>query len=490
MTEEEKPKTKETADDKEKKRKMLGIEPVETQHELMLKSRTLKYKATAGVIPLKDEFDETEAEIFFVAYTLDDAGNNSQRPLMFVFNGGPGSASIWLHMGTLGPKRVKMQDEGWMPAPPYTLESNEHTWLDFADLVFVDPVGTGYSRAAKEELDKKYWNVKGDIESVGKFIRLYLTRYQRWSSPLFLAGESYGTTRAAGLSGHLVEEGIAFNGILLISTAVQLRPIFFEIGDDLPFQLFVPTYSATARYHNKLDEDLQKRELHNLLDEVEAWSENEYTVALMKGDKLSEDERHQIAEQLARYTGLSLDYVLGTNLRINIHRFCKELLRSENRSVGRLDSRFKGVEAIAVTEVPEFDPSMLAIKPPYTSMFNDYARTELKIETDLTYEPLNTKVGENWEWEKGKLPNTAESLRSAVAKNPFMKVFVGQGYYDLATPHFATEYMITHMNIDPELRKNVTMAHYEAGHMFYLDVSSLTQLQKDVASFIESSLDD
>ena len=351
-------------------------------------------------------------------------------------------------------------------------------------------MGTGYSRAAKEELDKKYWNVKGDIESVGKFIRLYLTRYQRWSSPLFLAGESYGTTRAAGLSGHLVEEGIAFNGILLISTAVQLRPIFFEIGDDLPFQLFVPTYSATARYHNKLDEDLQKRELHNLLDEVEAWSENEYTVALMKGDKLSEDERHQIAEQLARYTGLSLDYVLGTNLRINIHRFCKELLRSENRSVGRLDSRFKGVEAIAVTEVPEFDPSMLAIKPPYTSMFNDYARTELKIETDLTYEPLNTKVSENWEWEKGKLPNTAESLRSAVAKNPFMKVFVGQGYYDLATPHFATEYMITHMNIDPELRKNVTMAHYEAGHMFYLDVSSLTQLQKDVASFIESSLDD
>lgn len=488
MTEEEKPKTEEKTEDKEKKRKMLGIEPVETQHELKLKTRTLKYKATAGVIPLKDEFDDTEAEIFFVAYTLDNAGNISQRPLIFVFNGGPGSSSIWLHMGTLGPKRVKMQDEGWMPAPPYSLESNEHTWLDFADLVFLDPVGTGYSRAAKEELDKKFWNVKGDIESVGEFIRLYLTRYQRWSSPLFLAGESYGTTRAAGLSGHLVEEGIAFNGILLISTAMQIRTIVFEIGDDLPFQLFVPTYSATAWYHNKLEEDLQKRELRDLLDEVEAWSENEYTVALMKGDKLSEDERQKVAGQLASYTGLKLDYVLGTNLRINIHRFCKELLRSENRSVGRLDSRFKGVEAIAVTEVPEFDPSMLAIKPPYTSMFNDYVRTELKIETDLTYEPLNMKVNENWEWEKGKLPNTAESLRSAVAKNPFMKVFVGQGYYDLATPHFATEYMITHMNLDPEFRKNVTMAHYEAGHMFYLDVSSLTRLQRDVADFIKSSL--
>ncbi len=487
MTDEEKSKTDEK-ESKEKKRKMLGIEPIETQHELKLKNRTLKYKATAGALPLKDEFDETEAEIFFTAYTLEDAGDTAGRPLMFVFNGGPGSASIWLHMGTLGPKRVKMQDEGWMPAPPYTLESNEHTWLDFTDLVFVDPVGTGYSRAAKEELDKKFWNVKGDIESVGEFIRLYLTRYQRWSSPLFLAGESYGTTRVAGLSGHLVEDGIAFNGILLISTAIQLRPIFFEIGDDLPFQLFVPTYAATAWYHKKLDQDLQKRQLRDLLDEVEEWSEGEYTLALMKGDRLSEDERHQVADQLARYTGLKKEYVLGTNLRINIHRFCKELLRSENRSVGRLDSRFKGIEAIAVTEIPEFDPSMLAIKPPYTSTSNDYARTELEIEPDLSYEPLSTKVSEKWEWEKGRLPNTAETLRSAVAKNPFMKVFVGQGYYDLATPHFATEYMISHMNIDNEFRKNVTVAYYEAGHMFYLDISSLAQLQKDAARFIKSSL--
>lgn len=487
MAENEEPKVDEK-ESKEKKRKMLGIEPIETQHELKLKTRTLKYMATAGALPLKDEFDETEAEIFFTAYTLEDAGATAERPLMFVFNGGPGSASIWLHMGTLGPKRVKMQDEGWMPAPPYTLESNEHTWLDSTDLVFVDPVGTGYSRAAKEELDKKFWNVEGDIESVGEFIRLYLTRYQRWSSPLFLAGESYGTTRVAGLSGHLVEEGIAFNGILLISTAIQIRPIFFEIGDDLPFQLFVPTYAATAWYHKKLDQDLQKRELRDLLDEVEEWSEGEYTIALMKGDKLSDDERHQVAERLVRYTGLKMEYVLGTNLRINIHRFCKELLRGENRSVGRLDSRFKGIEAIAVTEIPEFDPSMLAIKPPYTSMFNDYARTELEIETDLTYEPLSMKVNEKWEWEKGRLPNTAETLRSAVAKNPFMKVFVGQGYYDLATPHFATEYMISHMNIDTEFRNNVAMAYYEAGHMFYLDINSLAKLQEDATSFIESSL--
>jgi carboxypeptidase C (cathepsin A) len=488
MTEEEKSKAEEKPEGKDKKRKMLGIEPVDTQHELKLKTRTLKYTATTGVIPLKDEFDEPEAEIFFTAYTLDETKDAYTPPLMFVFNGGPGSSSIWLHMGTLGPKRVKMEEEGWMPAPPYKLESNEHTWLDFTDLVFVDPVGTGYSRAAKEESEKKFWSVKGDIKSVGEFIRLYLTRYQRWSSPLFLTGESYGTTRVAGLSGYLVEEGIALNGIMLISTAISLRPIFFEHGDDLPFQLFVPTYAATAWYHKMLDDDLQGRKLRDLLDEVEAWSEGEYTVALMKGDKLSDEERNRVAKQLARYTGLKLEYVLGTNLRVNIHRFCKELMRHENRSVGRLDSRFKGIEAIAVTEMPEFDPSLLAIKPPYTSTFNDYARTELGIETDLIYEPLSMRVNEKWEWEKGKLPNTGEALRSAIAKNPFMKVYVGQGYYDLATPHFATEYMISHMNIDTEFRNNLTMAYYEAGHMFYLDINALAQLQVDAASFVEASL--
>jgi len=488
MGENEKPEKEEKVQDKEKKRKLLGIEPVETQHELKLKTRSLKYTATAGVIPLKDEFDEIDAEIFFVAYTLQGAADPSQRPLIFVFNGGPGSAAIWLHMGAVGPQRVIMQDEGWMPPPPFALEPNEHTWLEFADLVFIDPVGTGYSRAAREELDKKYWSFKGDIESVGEFIRLYLTRYQRWSSPLFLAGESYGTTRAAGLAGHLVDKGIAFNGVILISTAISLRAIFFEVGDDLPFHLFVPTYAATAWYHKKLDAELQDKDLRVFLDEVEAWCESEYTVALGKGDRLGEQDRLNVAKQLARYTGLDLDYVLGTNLRVNIHRFCKELLRDENRSVGRLDSRFKGIEAIAVTEVPEFDPSMLAILPPYTATFNDYVRAQLGIETDLTYEALSFNVNEKWSWEKGKLPNTGEALRSAIAKNPYTKVFVGQGYYDLATPHFATEYMITHMNIDPELRKNVNMVYYPAGHMFYLDAHSLAQHKTDVSDFIKSSL--
>lgn len=473
-------------DEKKKPRALLGLEPVETHHELKLKDRTLKYTARAGVIPLKDEFGETEAEIFFVAYTLDGTEDPTKRPLTFAFNGGPGSASIWLHMGAIGPQRVVMESEGWMPAPPYHLEPNESTWLDQTDLVFIDPVGTGFSRAAKEELDKKFWAVKGDIDSVGEFIRLYLTRYQRWPSPLYLAGESYGTTRAAALADHLVDKGIAFEGVILISTALDLRSIFFTPGDDLPFQLFVPTYTATAWYHQRLAPELQKRPLAELLAEVEDWSGGAYTVALMKGDQLGDEESQAIAEKLASYTGLSLEYVIGSNLRIDIFRFCKELLRHEKRSVGRLDSRFKGIEGLAVTEKPEFDPSNTATIPPFLTTFNAYIRGELGVETDMAYEPLSMHVNEKWEWEHGELPSTGAALRSAVAKNPYMRTLVAQGYFDLATPQFATEYMIDHMNIDPAVRGNISIKYYEAGHMFYLDTAARTRFKSDVAEFVKS----
>lgn len=484
--EETKGKTPSEDEKKPKQRAMLGLEPIETHHELRLKGRTLKYTARAGMIPLKDDFGETEAEVFFVAYTLDETGDPAKRPLTFAFNGGPGSASIWLHMGALGPKRVVMEDEGWMPAPPYRLAPNEDTWLDETDLVFIDPVGTGFSRAAKEELDKKFWAVKGDIESVGEFIRLYLTRFQRWPSPLFLAGESYGTTRAAGLAGHLIDRGIAFKGIILVSTALDLRSIFFTPGDDLPFQLFVPTYTATAWYHQRLAPKLQEQPLAELLAEVEAWSGGDYTVALMKGDQLSGEEGQAIAEKLASYTGLSLEYVVGSNLRIDIFRFCKELLRYEKRSVGRLDSRFKGIEGLAVTEKPEFDPSNTATTPPFLTTFNAYVRGELGVETDMAYEPLSERVNEKWEWEHGELPSTGAALRSAVAKNPYMRTLVGQGYFDLATPQFATEYMIDHMNIDPAVRGNITIKYYEAGHMFYLDTAARSRFKSDVAEFVKS----
>ncbi|MFC2095775.1 S10 family peptidase [Candidatus Bipolaricaulota bacterium] len=352
----------------------------------------------------------------------------------------------------------------------------------------MDPVGTGFSRAKSDELIKKFCSYKGDIESVGEFIRLYLTRYQRWPSPLFLAGESYGTTRAAGLSGHLVDKGIALNGIVLISTVLDFNPIRFVRANDLPFQLFVPTYAATAWYHGKLANSLQNMRVEDLVTEVKAWSEGELTLALMKGDRLSDAERKRIARKLARYTGLNIEYVLGTNLRINIFHFCKELLKYEKRSVGRLDSRFKGIEAVTVTERPEFDPSMHAINPPYSAAFNHYVRSELGIETDLSYETLSYEVNEKWEWDKGTMPATGEILRAALAKNPYTKVLVGQGYYDLATPFFAAEYMFSHMNIDAQFRDNITMTYYPAGHMFYLDVKSLAAFKKDVDVFLKGSI--
>jgi carboxypeptidase C (cathepsin A) len=481
-------KTMDEAKDKEKKRKLLGIAPVETRHELVLGKRTLKYVARAGVLPLKDEFGEIEAEIFFTAYELEGVKDRSVRPLTFAFNGGPGSSSIWLHMGAVGPKRVRMEKEGWLPRPPFRYEDNAETWLDKTDLVFIDPVGTGFSRAAKEELDKKYWGFKGDIESVGEFIRLYLSHFERWTSPLFLAGESYGTTRAAGLAGYLVDRGIMFNGIILISTVLDLSAIRFVRANDLPFQLFVPTYSATAWYHKRLPAAHQKKKLTSLVTEVKAWAEGELTLALMRGDRLGAVERKAVAKKLADYTGLDVDYVLGTNLRVEIFRFCKELLRGEKRSVGRIDSRFKGVEALDVTEHPEFDPSMLAITPPYTSALNQYVRAELGIKTDLDYEVMSGKAIEKWDWGNGALPATGEELRSAMAKNPYMKVFVGQGYYDLATPLFATEYMISHMNVDPKVRANIEMVMYESGHMFYLDVDSLVTFKGDVDRFIKSAI--
>ncbi|MGD1921553.1 MAG: S10 family peptidase [Pleurocapsa sp.] len=469
----------------EKKRQLLGIDPVERQQELALTDKTLKYITHAGSIPLKDEFGETEAEIFFTAYTLNEA--SVPRPLIFDFNGGPGSSSVWLHLGAVSPQRVVMESNGFQPPPPYRLQAKDYTWLDRADLVFIDPVVTGFSRAINKEKDKKFWSFEGDIHSVGEFIRLYLTRYQRWTSPLYLAGESYGTTRAAGLASHLVDLGINFNGIILISNAMDLRPVFFGRGDDLPYPLFVPTYTAAAWYHKKLVPELQQRPLEAVLKEVETWSERELTLALMQGDRLSDSDRQTVATALARYIGVDVDFVLGSNLRINISRFCKELLRPEKLSIGRFDARYTGIEALAVNERPDFDPSAYAIESPFTTTFNDYVRRDLGIETDLPYVILSMDVNKAWKWENGELPTTAAALREAIAKNPFMKVFVAQGYYDLATPHFATDYTLSHMNLDPTLRDNIQVKCYEAGHMFYLDESCLTAFRDDIDRFLTES---
>jgi carboxypeptidase C (cathepsin A) len=461
--------------------------PVVTKHEITVGGKALKYTVTAGMMPIKNQSGETEAQIFFMAYTADNAANAATRPLMFSFNGGPGSSSVWLHLGALGPRRVKMQDEGWMPAPPFQLVDNEQTWLDQTDLVFIDPVGTGYSRATKPELAAKFFGLRGDLDSVGEFIRMYLTRYERWSSPLFLVGESYGTTRASGLAGSLIERGIAFNGVILISTIMNFQTVGFDRGNDLPYILYLPTFTAAAWYHKKLPADLQK-DLKKTLDEVEKWAASDYTLALQKGDKLTASERQAVIDKLARYTGLEKSYIDNANLRIDNSRFSKELLRNEKRSIGRLDGRFKGLDASGISERPDFDPSNSAIRPPYTATFYNYVRTELGYKSDLDYYILGGGVG-RWDWGvNNNYADTSEALRSAFAKNPFMKVFVGFGYYDFATPYFAAEYTLSHMGLDPSVRGNITRKYYEAGHMMYIDKKSLAQLKQDVSGFIQSSI--
>ncbi|HKX00822.1 MAG TPA: hypothetical protein VJN43_23975 [Bryobacteraceae bacterium] len=465
--------------------------PVVTHHEIHVGGKALKYTATTGMMPIRNAKGDIEGQMFFMAYTLDGVSDRSRRPLMFSFNGGPGSASVWLHLGALGPKRVVMLPDGQMPAPPFHLVDNEYTWLDQTDLVFIDPVGTGYSRPAKPELGKNFWNLRGDIESVGEFIRMYLTRYERWTSPLFLVGESYGTTRAAGLAGHLIERGIAFNGIVLVSSILNFQTADFAKGNDLPYILYLPTYTATAWYHKKLAPELE-RDLKKTLGEVERWADTGYAEALAKGDRLTAAERQAAIDRLSRYTGLDKRYIDNSNLRVPIFRFTKELLRDQKRTVGRIDSRFKGMDESAATDHPEFDPSIAAIRPPYTTTFNNYVRGELGYKTDLEYYILGEGINSPWEWgpssSRQGFPDTSDALRSAFAKNPYMKLYVASGYFDLATPYFATEYTLAHLGLDPSLRHNISTGQYEAGHMVYIDVKSLEKLKRDVAGFLENAL--
>ncbi|HYG97627.1 MAG TPA: peptidase S10 [Terriglobales bacterium] len=470
----------------EKKDEKKEPEPVVTRHEIRVGGKTLRYTATTGRLPIKNADGETEAHMFFVAYTLD--GGGPKRPLMFSFNGGPGSSSVWLHLGAVGPKRVKMLPEGFMPSPPFQLVDNEFTWLDQVDLVFIDPIGTGYSRVAKKELGKKFWSVKGDISSVGEFIRLYLTRYERWASPLFLVGESYGTTRAAGLSGYLIEHGVAFNGIVLVSSVLSFQTLQFTATNDLPYVLFLPSYTAAAWFHKKLPPDLQAN-LQNTLRQAERFASTTYTDALAKGDRLDPRERQSVLQLLSRFTGLSTQYLDNANLRVDEGHFTKELLRNERKAVGRLDSRFTGTDLNGVGEVPDFDPSMAAIRPPYTAMFNQYVRSQLGYKSDAEYYILGGGF-RDWDWGSAGegFPDTAAALREAFAKNNYMKLFVANGYYDLATPYYATQYTLAHLGLQPEVAKNISTGYYDAGHMMYIQNDSLTRLKQDVSKFLGEAL--
>jgi carboxypeptidase C (cathepsin A) len=475
-----------------------------TQHRVRIGGKEIKYTATAGTMVLKEEPTDREkewdgekarAQVFFVAYTKDDNGTKSsgktstlhKRSLTFSFNGGPGSSSVWLHLGVLGPRRVVMTDEGELPPPPFRLTDNQYSLLDETDLVFIDPVSTGYSRAADGQKPKEWHEFRKDIESVGDFIRLYTTRYNRWLSPKFLIGESYGTTRAAGLSGYLQERhGLYLNGLMLISAVLDFTTIAFSTNNELPFILFLPGYAATAWYHKRAGVD---QPLETFLEEAEGFARGAYASALIKGDLLPVEERLHVVQELARFTGLSTDFIERTNLRIIDQHFFKELLRESGRTVGRLDSRFLGMDRLGVTEMAEYDPLLTNVIGPYTAGFYDLVRAELKFESDLPYEILSEKVSP-WSYSafENQYVNVAETMRKAMTYNPHLKVFVANGYYDLGTPYFATEYTFGHLGLDKSLQKNVSMEYYEAGHMMYIHLPSLKKMEADLATFIRSAM--
>jgi len=460
-----------------------------TKHSVKIGGQEVKYTATAGTMVLKLEDGTAKASVFYVAYTKDDVTDASKRPITFAFNGGPGAGSLWLHVGALGPRRVEMGDVGNLLPPPYKFVDNEASILDVTDIVFIDPVTTGYSRPVPGEADKQFHGVQEDVQSVGDFIRLWATRNRRWGSPKFLAGESYGTTRAAGLSGYLQQRyGMYLNGIILISSILNFQTAEFDTGNDLPYILYLPTYTAIAWYHKKLPSDLQG-DLQKAIAESKAFATGAYGDALMAGDALPATKRAEIAQKLSRLTGISADYVDRADLRIEIQRFDKELMKSERRTVGRLDGRFTGIDADAAGEQPDYDPSLAAIVGPYTATLNEYVRSELKFESDLPYEFLTGRVRPwNYAPYENRYVNVAETLRRAMTQNQFLHVFVGKGYYDLATPFFAADYTFDHLGLDPTLRSHISGGYYEAGHMMYVHHDSLMKLKQDLAQFIQASL--
>jgi carboxypeptidase C (cathepsin A) len=488
--------TTKTEEKKEEEKPTPKDNLVQSRHSVKIGGKVIKYTVTTGTMVMKEEIkdkdkdtevEKARAQIFFIAYTKDGVTDKSKRPITFSFNGGPGSSSVWLHMGVLGPRRVLLTDNGEMPPPPFKLTDNQYSILDDTDLVFIDPMSTGFSRPVEGEKSAEWHNFTKDIASVGDFIRLYTTRYHRWLSPKFLAGESYGTTRSAGLSGYLQERhGLLLNGLVLISAVLDFTTIDFNLNNDLPFIMFLPGYTATAWYHGKLN---FKSSLKDALKEAEEFAMGEYATALLKGASLTPEERASVVEKLSRYTGISQEFIERTNLRINDQHFFKELLRERGKTVGRLDSRYTGMDRLGVTATPEYDPLFAQVNGPYAAAFNDYIRTELKFETDIPYEILSEKVWTQWSYSvfQNQYLNVAETLRQAMTFNKYLKVFVANGYYDLGTPYFATEYTFDHLGLDESLRKNIRMAYYDAGHMMYVHLPSLKQMKKDVSKFIRDS---
>jgi carboxypeptidase C (cathepsin A) len=461
-----------------------------TQHHITLGGKAVDYTATAGTITVRDDEDKPTASIGYVAYVRTGAAG---RPITFAFNGGPGSSSLWLHMGVLGPRRVVVSDPDPTPPAPYRVVDNEYGLLDHSDLVMIDPVGTGISRAVCGHKDDEFWGVDPDIDSISRFIAQYLNDNNRWTSPKYLLGESYGTTRAAGIVNYLrTHRSLAFNGLVLVSVATDIEAIFAELpGNDRPYSVYLPAYAAVAWYHHALPS--QPAKLEPFLAEVREYAMGPYAQALSKGNTLPDAERDAVAEKMHEYIGLPVDYLKNSNLRIVQSAFTHELLKAQHKTVGRLDGRFLGATPDLNAKDSDYDPQSEAISAAYAATFLDYYHGDLKFGAGSTYRTTNFSIGNKWKFthmtEQGEQPlvNTGVDLADALMKDANLKVLVLNGYYDLATPFSATEYMMSHLGVPAEIGARVQMKYFEAGHMMYVNPPSIAKMKKDLDSFIEST---
>jgi carboxypeptidase C (cathepsin A) len=460
---------------------LLPDEPVVTQHTTTIRGETIRYTAEAGTLPIREN-GKVMAGMFYVYYKRDNPSEGGPRPMVFSFNGGPGTASVWMHMGYTGPRRVQYDEEGFALRPPVGLEDNPYSILDVADIVYIDPVATGFSRMVEGEDEHMYHGTLSDIASVADFIRLFVVRKDRWDSPKFVIGESYGTTRASGLAGYLADaHQIYLNGVILVS----MTNLNVEAGPDVRYATALPQLAATAWYHRQLPTDLQTRPLRDVLDEVEGFAVSDYLQALVAGDRLTDAERRSVAGQVARYTGVDPAYVLSANLRMDTSRFWKELLRDQRLTVGRLDSRYVGVDRDAAGETPEYDPAMADWDGPFGNAVNLYLRRELGYDPDLQYNIW----GPVRPWNRDDGANVGEMLRSGMQANPYLKVLIQGGYFDAATDYFTAQYTISHIQPGGDFRDRFRFAWHESGHMMYLRQEDLESANQELRDFFRWCLE-
>lgn len=463
---------------------------VVTSHTMQAHGKTLRYKATAGTLTVRTDAGQPTSSVFYVAYTLDGQPLGT-RPITYMFNGGPGSPTMWLHMGAFGPTRVATDDPVVERPGPLRLTSNDMTLLDKTDLVFIDMVGAGYSRPLGDAPTSAYWGVDGDSDMFARFILRYTTKFNRWNSPKFVLGESYGTLRAGALAYQLEDRGMSLNGVILLSSIMNYG--VRQPGFPQNFVSLLPTYAATAWYHNAINRDGVSLEDH--VQRAREFAAGPYQTALNKGHTISDQERASIAQQMSALIGIDANFINAANLRVELSPFRKELLRDRRQTVGRLDSRYLGIDASQVTGAPEEDPASSAVTGAYYGMFQDYIANTLNYRTDLEYrQSARGLPGFDWNWSHRPpvggpqtTPNTAIDLATVMRRNPHLKVLALNGYYDAATPFFGTEYDLNQMMLEPHLRKNVEFTYYEGGHMMYTSREPLEQLYRDLAKYYDET---